>query len=202
VSAQEVQTELLIKEKARELFFQKGFLDATTQEIADTAGVNRALIHYYFRSRELLMDTLLEEIIVEKRQRVRNILTTNLPFRQKIAAYIESIIDHGLRYPYLDNFIITETARNPEKIKVLCAKDKTRSSELIKEELEEEIRQGRLAPISAEHFIVNLIALCNYPLIAKNVLQNIHGMSDTAYRKFLLDRKQVIFATVFNEARS
>ena len=67
MGAEEIQTEKLIKEKAKILFFQKGFLNATTQEIADEAGVNRALIHYYFRSRELMLDTLLDETLKEKK---------------------------------------------------------------------------------------------------------------------------------------
>src|SRR6187549_2354504 len=118
MGAEEAQTEKLIKQKARILFFQKGFLNATTQEIADEAGVNRALIHYYFRSREQMLDMLLDETLQEKKDRVRKILTSELPFRDKIANYIETIVDYGLRYPYLDNFIISETARRPEKIKM------------------------------------------------------------------------------------
>jgi TetR/AcrR family transcriptional regulator len=192
------QTEDIIKEKAKILFFQKGVLNATTQEIADEAGVNRALIHYYFRSREQLMDTLLEEIVNMKKARMRPILTSNLPFREKIAAYIHAAVDHGLTYPYLENFIITEIARNPEKVKLLCFKDKLRSSELIKEGLQSEIEHGNIRPISPEHFMVNLSSMCNYPLLAKNVIQNIHGMSDAAYKKFLLERKDIIFSTVFN----
>jgi AcrR family transcriptional regulator len=193
------QTEDLIRQKAKILFFQKGVLNATTQEIADEAGVNRALIHYYFRSREQLLDTLMEEIVSEKKSRVRPILTSTLPFREKIAAYIESILDHGMMYPYIENFIISEIARNPEKVKMLCFKDKLRSSELIKDQLNEEIEKGTIAPISPEHFMVNLSAMCNYPLLAKNVIQNIHGMSDTAYRKFLQERMDVIFHTIFKD---
>src|SRR3954468_23130986 len=98
-------TELLIKEKAKSLFFQKGFLNATTQEIADEAGVNRALIHYYFRSREQMLDVLLDETIQEKKKRARSILTSEIPFREKIARYIDAIVDYGLAYPYLENFI-------------------------------------------------------------------------------------------------
>lgn len=198
----EAQTEQLIKEKARILFFQKGFLNATTQEIADEAGVNRALIHYYFRSREQLLDLLLEEIVNEKKSRKRAILLADVPFREKIAAYIEEVLEYGFKYPYLENFIITETARNPDKVKLLCFKDKLRSSELIKDQLHEEIRKGTISPVSPEHFMVNLSALCNYPLLAKNVIKNIHGMSDMAYRKFLTERKEVIFHTLFNEHRS
>jgi TetR/AcrR family transcriptional regulator len=199
MGAEAAQTEKLIKQKAKILFFQKGFLNATTQEIADEAGVNRALIHYYFRSRELMLEALLDETLQEKRDRVRSVLTSDLPFREKIAHYIDTIVDYGLKYPYLDNFIISETARRPEKVKLFCAKDRFRSSDLIREALGLEIRKGKIAPISAEHFMVNLISLCNYPLLAKSVIQTIHGLTDTAYRKFLLERKHIIFRTLFDE---
>ena len=49
------QTQQLIKETTKNLFFVKGKFDATTQEIADEAGVNRTLINYYFRSRDNLV---------------------------------------------------------------------------------------------------------------------------------------------------
>lgn len=199
MAADEVQTENLIKQKAKILFFQKGFLTATTQEIADEAGVNRALIHYYFRSREQLLDLLLEETLTEKKDKVRKILLSALPFREKIGNFIDTIVDYGLTYPYLDNFIISETARRPDKVEVFCSKDRVNSSDLIREQLEEEIANGKIAPISAEHFMINLSALCNYPLLAKAVLQAIHGMTDAAYHKFLLDRKQIIYRTIFNE---
>ncbi|MDH4089359.1 MAG: TetR/AcrR family transcriptional regulator [Cyclobacteriaceae bacterium] len=196
---EEALTEKLIKEKARILFFQKGLLDATTQEIADEAGVNRALIHYYFRSREQMLETLLDETLLEKKEKVRSILVSNLPFREKIACYINALVDYGLAYPYLDNFIISETARHPEKIRIFCSRDRIKSSDLIREQLAEEIANGKIANISPEHFMVNLSALCNYPLLAKSVLQTIHGMTDVAYRKFLNERKRVIFRTIFNE---
>jgi AcrR family transcriptional regulator len=197
--AEEQQTEQLIKEKAKILFFQKGILNATTQEIADEAGVNRALIHYYFRSRELMLDMLLDETLMEKKERVRGILSSSAPFREKIARYIDTVVDYGLTYPYLDNFIISETARYPDKVRAFCNRDKTKSSDLIREQLEEEIEAKRMAPISAEHFMVNLSSLCNYPLLAKPVLKIIHGMTDAAYRKFLIERKRIIYMTIFNE---
>ena len=195
----EAQTEKLIKEKAKTIFFQKGFLDATTQEIADEAGVNRALIHYYFRSREQMLETILDETLLEKRERARSILMSDLPFKRKIASYIDIVVDYGLKYPYLENFIISETARRPDKVKVFCSMDRLKSSDLIREQLEAEIKKGKIARMSAEHFMVNLAALCNYPLLAKSVLQSIHGMTDTAYRKFLFERKRIIFLTIFNQ---
>jgi AcrR family transcriptional regulator len=193
------QTQRLIKEKAKILFFQKGFLDATTQEIADEAGVNRALIHYYFRSREQLLQTLLDETLQEKRDKIRAILTSNILFREKIASYITAIADYGLMYPYLDNFIISETARRPDRVELFCSRDRIKSSELIREQLAAEVDAGTLHPISPEHFMINLSALCNYPLLAKAVLRTIHGMTEAAYCEFLLERKRVIYKTIFNE---
>jgi TetR/AcrR family transcriptional regulator len=199
MGAEEQQTEKLIKEKAKILFFQKGLLSATTQQIADEAGVNRALIHYYFRSREQMLDMLLDETLAEKKTRVRSILSSDLPFREKIARYIDAVVDYGLKYPYLENFIISEMAKSPEKLKEVCSKDRLKSSDLIREQLEEEIRRKKISPITAEHFMVNLSAMCNYPLLAKSVLQSIHGMTDAAYRKFLLERKEFIYKAIFKE---
>ncbi len=192
-------TEKLIKETAKRVFFQKGRLKATTQEIADEAGVNRALIHYYFRSREQMLDILLDEVIREKKAKMVAILSASLPFKEKIAQYISYLVDRGITYPYLENFIISEIARSPEKREIICARDSVKSSDLIKKELQEEIKRGDLAPITPEHFMVNLSSLCNYPLLAKSIFQTVHGMTDTTYKKFLLDRKQVIFRTIFNE---
>ena len=144
MGAEEAETGKLIKQKAKILFFQKGLLNATTQEIADEAGVNRALIHYYFRSRDLMLDLLLEETLQEKKARTRKILASDLTFREKIARFINTVVDWGLTYPYLENFIISETARHPDKIKAFCAKDKVKSSDLIREGLEAEIKKGRI----------------------------------------------------------
>jgi len=199
MDTEEVQTDRLIKEKAKILFFQKGFLNATTQEIADEAGVNRALIHYYFRSREQMLDLILDETLLEKKERVKGVLATDLPFRKKIANYINALVDYGLTYPYLDNFIISKTARHPDKIREFCSRESVKSSDLIREQLEAEIQDGKIAPITPEHFMVNLSSLCNYPLLAKSVLQMIHGMTDNTYRDFLLERKKIIYRTIFKE---
>jgi TetR/AcrR family transcriptional regulator len=145
-----------------------------------------------------MLDVLLDETLQEKKARVRRILTSELSFHEKIASYIDAVVDHGLAYPYLENFIISETARHPDKIKLFCSKDRFKSSDLIREDLDTEIKKGKIAPISAEHFMVNLVALCNYPFLAKSVIQTIHGFTDSDYHKFLMERKRIIFRTIFH----
>lgn len=197
--SEQAHTEKLIKETARIVFFQRGLLKATTQEIADEAGVNRALIHYYFRSREQLLDTLLEEAMMEKKEKMKAIFSSNDSLQVKIRQYIDMIIDRGINYPYLENFMISEMAVRPDKMKEYCNKDRVRAFDLIKDQLEAEISKGKIAPITPQNFMINLTSMCNYPFLAKSILQTVHGMTDAAYKKFLLDRKEVIFSTLFNE---
>jgi TetR/AcrR family transcriptional regulator len=61
ITNKDAATEELIKETAKKIFFKEGKFNATTQEIADAAGVNRTLINYYFRSRNTLFDLVFKE---------------------------------------------------------------------------------------------------------------------------------------------
>ena len=84
-----VSTEDLIKETAKKIFFQQGHLKATTQEIADAAKVNRALIHYYFRSRNLLFDRVLQEAMTGFMHQVLSVLESEASFKEKIGIFIQ-----------------------------------------------------------------------------------------------------------------
>src|SRR6202012_5712205 len=54
-------TEERIKEAARKLFTQKGFAGTRTRDIAQEAGINLALLNYYFRSKQKLFDLVMME---------------------------------------------------------------------------------------------------------------------------------------------
>src|ERR1700736_6685770 len=59
--AKETTTEEKIKEAARKLFTQKGFAATRTRDIAEEAGINLALLNYYFRSKQKLFDLIMME---------------------------------------------------------------------------------------------------------------------------------------------
>jgi TetR/AcrR family transcriptional regulator len=195
----ETQTEDLIKETAKKLFFSKGHIQATTQEIADEAGVNRALIHYYFRSRDLLFEQVLQEEMLRIRETMSEILGAKVSLREKINQFLNVFISHLIDYPYIENFIVTEIATNPKKLAEFHTVEIDRALAVIKRQLKEEIKNGTLAPIEIEHFMANMMSMCNYPMIAKPIIQNVFGFDEKAYRKFLLERKKVVYRTIFNE---
>jgi TetR/AcrR family transcriptional regulator len=195
------QTEDLIKETAMRLFFQKGHINATTQEIADEAGVNRALIHYYFRSRDLLFEKVLHETLGATREKIDAIFSSNDTLYNKISRFIEIFIEQNIDYPYLENFLVTEMVKNPTKVKELhpAEEKRERLRKILEEQIKEEIAAGNIEPIGIEHFMVNLMSLCNYPLIAKPMVQDFFHFDDAAYKRFLLERRNVVLQTMFKQ---
>jgi len=197
--SESLQTEEHIKETAKKVFFQKGLLNATTQQIADEAGVNRALIHYDFRSRDQLFKQVLDEAINETRKKVDLIFESDEPFKIKISKYLDVFIDRNAKYPYIQNFIITEIMQDPEKLKEHFSRKRIHLMKHIVPPLKKEIETGGMQPVDPEHFIVNMMSMCSYPLIAKPFIQNMFSYDDKAYKKFLKERKQVIYRVLFNE---
>ncbi|MFD1003360.1 TetR/AcrR family transcriptional regulator [Ohtaekwangia kribbensis] len=195
------QTEDLIKETAMRLFFQKGHIHATTQEIADEAGVNRALIHYYFRSRDLLFEKVLHETLGAMRQKIDDIFSSNETLFNKISRFIDIFIDQNIDYPYLETFLVTEMAKNSETIKQMRPSDERRDDlkKKVEQQLRDEIAAGTIEPIAIEHFMINLMSLCNYPLIAKPMVQDFFHFDEAAYKKFLLERRNVVLQTLFKQ---
>lgn len=193
------ETENLIKETAKRVFFSKGHINASTKEIAKEAGVNRALIHYYFRSRDFLFNMVLEEAMRNVTGKMTAILGSDLDLRSKVKGFIDIFIQEMAEFPYLETFMVTEIAKNPEKMSELHPKNADQVRALLDQQIEGEIAAGRLSAITTDHFIVNLMSLCNYPLIAKPVIQTIFGYDENAYKKFLVDRRKVVYKAIFNE---
>ena len=119
-------TEDKILEAAKEVFMKYGLYGARMQDIADTAGINKALLHYYFRSKEKLFDKIFEGALVKYFQQMDVLSDSSLPIKQRVFKYIDNIIDFYAEYPQMSMFIIKEISINPEifKEKVSVAKNK------------------------------------------------------------------------------
>ena len=52
-----------ILQAAGRLFSEKGYEGTRVYEIADAAGVNKALIYYYFHNKEDILDSLIDSLM-------------------------------------------------------------------------------------------------------------------------------------------
>lgn len=192
-------TEELIKETAKRMFFGEGRFHVTTQEIADEAKVNRTLINYYFRSRNNLISIIYEEVTVVSNEKSRAILDRNRDIKEMIGEFIEDSIATSIKFPYLETYIVTEMNKN----KTMCSKlMKDNLDEVVQvfyERLEEEMEKGTIEKMEPIQFLLNMISLINYPFTIRPLLQLDLKLSDDDFKRILSDRKQIILNTLFNK---
>lgn len=184
-----------IKATAKDIFFFKGNLHATTQEIADEAGVNRSLINYYFRSRDHLFEIVYNEAVETMRNQLDNVIYSKVPFKEKLEAFIEVYINEMLKYPYKEYFLITEICSKNSLLK-----QKRKSSALIAfvEEVKAEMENGTLKKSDPIHFILNLFSLIAYPIIMAPLYRKLFDLNKETYTDLLKERKALVFKILYN----
>ena len=188
------QTEELIKNTAKKMFFGEGKFNATTQEIADEAQVNRTLINYYFRSRNNLFEIVFEEAMKQQHEKSDSILYSNVSFKEKISNYIDYTLGVAMEYPYLEIYLVTQINQG------CIYKDNDQMDDIISfidKELKKEVENGTMKPISPFQFILNLVSLVSFPASMRPIFQESFKMDNKQYNKLLSERKEVIINTLF-----
>jgi len=194
-------TEQLIKETAKKVFFVDGNIHATTQDIADAAGINRASIHYYYRSRKQLFDKVFQEAVVEMGSKLESIASASLPIKEKTEDFIDFFMEKSMQHPYLELFIITEHNADPTlPLKIISKDGHEDRMKYLEIEITREVKAGNMKAIKPEHFIVTLMSLCSFPFLGKSIIENIFQLDSAAYAKFIKERKKVIMQLLFLDA--
>ncbi len=192
MSEQELTTEKAILEAAKKVFLDKGFDGARMQEIADKAGINKALLHYYFRSKDKLFDAIFEDAFMQFFPNISQIFLSDLPFQEKIRAFVSHYTDMLVNNPHLPIFIMRELQRAPEKI-ISMLKKSGINPEATAASLQREVGEGKIVSIPLPHLIVNMIGLCVFPFIGRPIIQGfIFNNNAEDYNKFLLERKTLV----------
>ncbi|MFT5647062.1 MAG: TetR/AcrR family transcriptional regulator [Aureispira sp.] len=190
-------TEEKILTSAKNIFYQKGLKGARMQEIADDAGVNKAMLHYYFRSKEKLFDKVFEQSLKSVTPMLMNVFLEKTDLNTKITHLIEMLIDFFLEEPYLSNFIVNELSQNPDKLFMNVLDQKGgligKIIPLINEQIQVEIEKGTVkAGIRSAELILNIMSLCLLPIMSQTVLQKTLGIDDERMRRFMVKRKQSV----------
>jgi TetR/AcrR family transcriptional regulator len=191
-------TERQILDAAHRVFLRSGTAGARTQEIAAEAGVNSALLHYYFRSKERLAAAVFHRAAGELFPVVAGILLSDVSLEDKVRQVIAVELDRLSCTPYLPAYIISELAYHPERIRQLIAALTGERPEAlgqtvltkIKEQIRDEVRGGRMRAIRADQFLVNLLSLCIFPFAAQPMLAALLGLDGERFSRFIHDRKR------------
>lgn len=183
-------TEDKIKAAARKLFTQKGFSATKTRDIANEAGINLALLNYYFRSKEKLFEIIMLENLGHFFQGVAVIVNNEkTTFYQKIELLVDFYISRLMDNPDVPLFVMNEARNNPNNLPLQF--NLVNSSYFMKQ-LEAETKAGRVKKINPGHLMMNLMGLSIFPFAARPMVQKIRNINDTEYENLMLERKKLI----------
>lgn len=195
-SKRDLETEEIIKKTAKKLFFEEGKFNATTQEIADAAGVNRTLINYYFRSRNNLFDIIFNDAIKREDFLRHKFLSSDLPFNQKVELYIEESIEQAIEFPYLETYIVSKIN---EGLFYDDDRDWDGFYERFYKEFEIEVKKGNIQEKDPVQFILNIASLISFPFAIRPLFQKMMKLNDEAFDEIISQRKEVIMKTLFKK---
>jgi AcrR family transcriptional regulator len=196
-----VTTEQQIMEAAKAVFQAKGMAGARMQEIADQAGINKAMLHYYYRSKEILFEAVFKSAFSLLAPQLNAILNDDSSIEDKIKNFTFNYISFMIKHPYLPNFIIQELNRNEDFILKLKENTGFPTLEKFKLKVDEEIKRGNLNPIKADHLFVNIIALSIFPFLGKPLIKALTEKDDLAFNEFIESRKTEVANFIINSIK-
>lgn len=199
---QDKNTEQRIIEAAQKIFQTKGLAGARMQEIADTAGINKAMLHYYFRTKDKLFDHIFRIAAKKIFPRIANVISSELPLEDKISKFAVEYIDFIKEHPFLPLFIMQELSNNNERLMEIMAEAKSKYKlKLFQQQIDDEVAKGAIRPIKAEHLIVNILSMVIFPFAGKAIIQFIMGKTDEEFAQFIEERKTLVVDFILNAIR-
>lgn len=197
----DTNTEQAILEAAKIVFVQKGMEGARMQEIADKAGINKALLHYYYRNKDKLFKAVFKETFFKLLPNLVDLMKSDISLFDKIKLFVQIYIDIINENPSLPSFIIHELNRNPDSVVGLIKSSGVNPLSFVNQ-VQEEIENGSIEPIKPLHLIVNMLSMCIFPFVAKPILQDIiFNKDEQQYEIFIQERKKEVADFIINSIR-
>ena len=182
-------TEDKILDAATDIFLKKGMEGARMQEIADKASINKALLHYYFRSKEKLFDAILSKILGLAFPQIGQIFFSEMPFLEKVGKVIDIYITLLLKHPDLPAFLIKEMNRESSLLFQFIEKQAFSVQPFMKN-IQEAMDRGEIIKTRPEHLVVNVVGLCVFPFAARPMIKHVAlNKREDLLNEYLEERK-------------
>lgn len=193
------QTEEKIFEAATDVFVEKGMDGARMQDIATHAGINKALLHYYFRTKDQLFNTVFEMIARKIFKKFAPVFDENLSLEEKIRFFFKEHISFLQENPRLPGFLLNEVNRNPARIKKLLKNvDFDNIWFKIYDQHKEELKKYNITQAVLPQLMISIAAISVFPFAAKGILEGILEKLDIDFDQYMEERKEFAAEFVIN----
>lgn len=194
-------TEEKIFNAARIVFQKKGFAGARMQEIADEAGINKAMLHYCFKNKRLLFEAVFMKAFSQLAPQINEIFNSNASVFEKITKFTYNYISFVIKNPFLPQFIIQEMNNNPEFVMtILKHKNSPNPSRLITQ-IEKEIKDGLIKPIHPKQLVVDIFSMTVFPFAAQMMVKGILQITENEFNEMMEERKTSIATQIINSIK-
>jgi AcrR family transcriptional regulator len=187
----ERQTEEKIFEAATDVFLLKGMDGARMQDIANHAGINKALLHYYYRTKDRLFNAVFEKIAGKMFSKFAPIFDEKLSLEDKIRFFFKEHITFLQENPRLPAFILNELNRNPSRIKKLIRNvDINKLWQTLAEQHSEDLKKYNITEESIPQLMTTIASISVFPFAARGVIEGIFDKMGISFDKYLEERKE------------
>lgn len=184
---------------AKKVFQTKGMEGARMQEIADEAGINKAMLHYYFRSKQQLFEAVFKQSFALLAIQLNKALNEDSPLEVKIKSFTSNYISFIVQHPYLPNFIIQEVNRSPDFI--LKFRELFPDIRKFKSQLESEVLAEKIKSVTVEQLFINIMALNIFPFLAKPLLKGFLNLDENGFQQLMEQRKTEVAEFIINSIK-
>jgi len=174
---------------ASKVFQSKGMAGARMQDIADKAGINKALLHYYFSSKEKLFNVIFKEAFSTFFPKINALIDADNSLDEKIQGFCREYIDMLLKNPYLPLFVLNEINSHPDRLAKKMWKNQPTPFQRFATHVKEEIKKKKIRAVTPAEIFINMLSMCIFPFIAKPLWMAASGMNEMAFRNFMEERK-------------
>lgn len=189
----ELSTEEKIRIAARTVFHNKGYAATKTRDIAKEAGINLALLNYYFRSKEKLFQIIMMDSIHSLFQSIMPVFfEPGTTLFEKIEKFVELYIDKLCNEPEIPLFILSELQRNPMVIADQIPFREIFEESVFIKQFQDALEKKEIKPVSFYHLIVNIGGLTVFPFIGKPIFQNGGNLKEDTFLSLMSERKKLI----------
>ena len=174
-----------------------GHSGARMQQIADKAGINKSLLHYYYRSKDKLFSTVFKFIFSKLASDIMNIFDSEEDIFGKLEKFIENYLRILMKNPIIPMFILNELNKKGNNLATIIIKGSNINLNKFEEIIQKEIDAGNIKNINPKSLIINILALCVFPIIGRPLTEEIVFNGDTKkYDEYLGQRKDEVFAII------
>jgi len=191
-------TEEKIFNAARIVFQKKGFAGARMQEIADEAGINKAMLHYCFKNKQLLFEAVFMNAFGQLAPQIKEIFTSEDSVFDKIKKFTHSYISFVIMNPYLPQFVIQEMNNNPAFVMSFLKNENRPNPALLITQIEKEIADGIIKPINPKQLLMDIFSMTVFPFAAKMMMKGMIQISDAEFNQMMEERKTSIAEQIIN----